>query len=317
MFSFKRYKLIFVLLLVVLFVALFLGSSNSLEGFETGYSKIQTADVDLQLSLDALINIKKGPNNYLLNMKLALPSEDSFNSHSANLKTYTQSLSKLKDHVANIKNKVNYDTNIKNKNKRNAYRRNVNHNNKIVNAASIVISNIDLLSKAVREFKHDLPDEMKTIIDDLMKSCENLIKFVNTPVLYSINNTTTTCESNECKSADQIRNILTRLVLPVVDYDNKYSDGIANTQKLVLTTADLDTDNSILQDYLTNIDNLAAFINKLDSDPMKPDKKLELLVITTDIRTKLNKLKQYIDNYNPDDSANPGGSVNPGGSINP
>lgn len=307
----KRYKFIFVLLLLVLFVALFLGSSNSLEGFETGYSKIQSADVDLQLSLDALINIKKGPNNYLLSMKLALPSEDSFSNHSADLKTYIQSLSKLKDHVANIKNK------------KSASGRRVNYSIQLVNAAGIVISNIDLLLKAVSEFKHDLPDEMKTIIDDLMNSCRKLIQFVKTPVLYSINNTTTTCKSNECKSADQIRNILMRLVLPVVDYDNKYADGISNTQKLVLTTADLGTDNSTLQDYLTNIDNFAAFINKLDSDPMIPDKKLELLVFTTDIRTKLNNLKQYIDNYNPDESlklevsANPGVSANPLVSANP
>ena len=94
---FKQYKLVFVILLLILFIALFIRLPSSVEGFDSGYSAIIAADVVFKASLDKLIGLKIG---FLSIVKPTLPLEDDFNSHSANATTYKTQLSSLKTQMS-------------------------------------------------------------------------------------------------------------------------------------------------------------------------------------------------------------------------
>ena len=290
MLGFKQYKLVFVILLLILFIALFIRSSNSVEGFDSGYSAIIAADVVFKASLDKLIGLKIG---FLSIVKPTLPLEDDFNSHSANATTYKTQLSSLKTQMSNIKAR------------RNSMGNRVNYTDATVSAATDVGIKLDLLLVAVGNFKQYLPSEMKIMLDDIRMVIMKLHALVTKPDnYYSIDNITTAdCKRTpggvtNCKYNYNVGYNLTFLMLPVVDYKDIYSgNGIVNPKKLVLTTSDLSTNNSTLQEYLVRVEELVAFINKLEKDPMMPDKKSVMTMFTTDIKTKIDKLKEYIKNY--------------------
>ena len=340
---FKQYKLVFVILLLILFIALFINSPSSVEGFDSGYSAIIAADVVFQDSLDKLntnlstiVNptplLKYNFNNTSANTKIVkpirsskynrnstnaknvnptpsskynltstgakivkpiLPLEDDFNSHSANATAYKTQLSSLKTQMSHIKDR------------RNAMGNKVNYTDATVSAATDVGIKLDLLLVEVGKFKHYLPSEMKMMLDDIYTSVVKLHEFVQKPDdYYSIDNITTAdCKKTpggvtNCKYNYNVGYNLTLLMLPVVDYKDIYSgNGIVNPKKLVLTTSDLSTNNSTLKDYIASVEELVAFINKLEKDPMMPDNKTDLMVFTTDIKTQINKLKEYIKNY--------------------
>lgn len=360
---FKQYKLVFVILLLILFIALFISSPSSVEGFDSGYSAIIAADVVFQDSLDKLntslstiVNPTPSPkynfNNTSANTKIVkptrsskynrnstnaknvnptplskynrtfsnakivnptlplednfnrtssnakivkpiLPLEDDFNSHSANAIAYKTQLSSLKTQMSHIKDR------------RNAMGNKVNYTDATVSAATDVGIKLDLLLVEVGKFKHYLPYKMKKILNNIRRSVVKLHEFVQKPDdYYSIDNITTAdCKKTpggvtNCKYNYNVGYNLTLLMLPVVDYKDIYSgNGIVNPKKLVLTTSDLSTNNSTLKEYIVSVEELVAFINKLEKDPMMPDKKTELMVFTTDIKTKIDKLKEYIKNY--------------------
>lgn len=304
---FKQYKLVFVILLLILFIALFIRSTSSVEGFDSGYSDIIAADVvfqdslvKLNTSLSTIVNptplSKYNFNRTSTNAKIVkpiLPLEDDFNSHSANATAYKTQLSSLKTQMSHIKDR------------RNAMGNKVNYTDATVSAAADVVIKLDLLLVAIGVFKHYLPSEMKLMLDDIYTSVVKLHKFVKTPDnYYSIDNITTAdCKRTpggvtNCKYNYNVGYILSTLMLPVVDYKDIYSgNGIANPKKMVLTTSDLSTNNSTLQEYLVSVEELVTFINKLEKDPMMPDRKTDMMVFTTDIRTKINNLKEYIKNY--------------------
>ena len=290
MLGFKQYKLVFVILLLILLIALFIWPSSTVEGFDSGYNNIKKADAVFRESLEKLLRLKIG---YLSIVKPVLPSEDDFNSHSANVGTYKNQLLSLKTQMNLIKDR------------KNVHNRKVNYTNVPVYVARNIVNKIDLLLTEIGKFKHYLPSEMKNMLDDIYKSIHKLHNFVKKPDnYYSIDNITTAdCKTTpggvtNCKYNYNVGYNLTFLMLPVIDYKNIYSgDGIVNPKKLVITTADLGTNNTILQEYLISVEELVAFINKLEKDPMMPDKKSDMLVLTTDIKTKIVKLKEYISMY--------------------
>lgn len=284
---FKQYKLVFVILLLILFIALFIRSTSSVEGFDSGYSAIIAADVVFQ---DSLVKLNTSLSTIV---NPTLPLEDDFNSHSANATAYKTQLSSLKTQISHIKDR------------RNAMGNKVNYTDATVSAATDVGIKLDLLLVKIGEFKHYLPSEMKIMLTDIRRSIKKLHMFVKNPDdYYSIDNITTAdCKQTpggvtNCKYNYNVGYILSTLMLPVVDYKDIYSgNGIANPKKLVLTTSDLSTNNSTLKEYLVSVEELVAFINKLEKDPMMPDKKTDMIVFTTDIKTKINNLKEYIENY--------------------
>lgn len=323
MLGFKRYKLVFVILLLILLISLFIWPSSTVEGFDSGYSTIVAADVAFRASLDKLIEsmstIVKPTRSLKYNrtstnaknvnptrsstynltstnakiVKPTLPLEDDFNSHSANATMYKKQISSLKTQMRHIKAR------------RNSMGKRVNYTDATVSAASDVVIKLDLLLVEIGKFKHYLPSEMKIMLNDIHRSIIKLHKLVTKPDnYYSIDNITTAdCKRTpggvtNCKYKYNIGYNLTFLMLPVVDYKDIYSgNGIVNPKKLVLTTSDLSTNNSTLQEYLVSVEELVDFINKLEKDPMTPDKKSNMMVFTTDIKTKIDKLKKYITNY--------------------
>lgn len=289
---FKRYKLLFVLLLLILFVSLFIMPTCSVEGFESGHIDIIPADVNFRASLDKLLS----DTSVKLQIKqpITLPLEDDFNEHSNNAKIYNRQLSIRKTKLTNIKNRQNELGGP------------VDYRADTVSAASDALDKIDLLITTIGNFKRYLPTEMKKMLDDMYLSIMELHKFTNK--YYSINNVTTSeCTTTpggvtNCDVKSNVGYILTTLMLPVVDYNDKYSgNGIKNPKPLVLTASDFSTGNTTLSNYLDSVNKLRAFIKKLENDPIRPwnrSNKPALRLLTEDIKTKIRALKKYIENYN-------------------
>jgi hypothetical protein len=289
---FKRYKLLFVLLLFILFVSLFIMPACSVEGFESGYSKIEPLDVNFRASLDKLLS----DTSVKLRIKqpIPLPSEDDFNSYSENAKIYNNQLSRRQTKLTNIKNRQNELGGP------------VNYTTKTVSDASDALDKINLLIKEIKNFKRYLPTEMKTMLDDMYLSIMELHNF--TKKYYSIKNiTTSNCPTTaggvtNCNTKSNVGTILTTLMLPVVDYNDKYSgNGIKNPKPLVLTASDFSTGNKTLSNYLDSVKELDAFIIKLENDPIRPwasNNKSNLRNYTQVIKTKIQALNNYIKNYN-------------------